>query len=398
LCEAEVNLPWETTGQYIRSGHRNPEEFQPESLRTIVLSKDEGIKAVIGKPKGKETMEVLSYLFDVSKGWTLDKAKAWFEKHHKNEIAREHFSALLPFKILEKIVDKPLRIRGIAMTAGMSRNFNIYTSEELQSFANKLVSAPIYVEHVAVPNAVGKIMKTEWDGQNLWYEAEIYDEETAEKIRKGLIRHVSVGADYETINILDGKIPRGLHNAELSLVAVPGIPETSIQIVEKLHGKEQVFEPIIAGEYILGFYQAASAFLPEHFTTIWLDRQNGILAVIGKLRDQPEIERVQAIFFAKEKMWDQTKIRDWLSLHPDYMTAVSTQKSLGKGFVSESLVKHSAEPVLPVNEVINLMESVLPSPIIQRGWSFGPQRMCQELRRIILKLHKLRESHGCDRE
>jgi hypothetical protein len=32
-----------------------------------------------------------------------------------------------------------LRIRGVAMTAGMSRNFNIYTPEELQTFAGKFV-------------------------------------------------------------------------------------------------------------------------------------------------------------------------------------------------------------------------------------------------------------------
>jgi 5-methylcytosine-specific restriction endonuclease McrA len=49
LCEADVNLPWEITDQHIRSGHRSPEEFQPNSLRTIVLSEDEGIKAVAGK-------------------------------------------------------------------------------------------------------------------------------------------------------------------------------------------------------------------------------------------------------------------------------------------------------------------------------------------------------------
>ena len=140
----------------------------------------------------------------------------------------------MPFKVLEKIVDKPLRIKGVAITAGMSRNFNIYTPEELQAFAQKLVSAPVYIEHIAVPNAVGKVTKTEWDGTNLWYEAEIYDEETAQKIRKGLIQHVSVGADYETLDVLDGKVPHGLHNAELSLVAVPGIPDTTVQILEKL--------------------------------------------------------------------------------------------------------------------------------------------------------------------
>ena len=97
-----------------------------------------------------------------------------------------------------------MRIRGVAMTAGMSRNFNIYTPEELQAFASKLVDAPVYIEHVTTANSVGKVAKTEWDGQRLWYEAEIYDDETAEKIRKGLIRHVSVGVDYETIDIIDG--------------------------------------------------------------------------------------------------------------------------------------------------------------------------------------------------
>ena len=47
--------------------------------------------------------------------------------------ALEHFSAVLPFSVVEKIVDKPLRIRGVAMAVGMSRNFNVYTPEELQA-------------------------------------------------------------------------------------------------------------------------------------------------------------------------------------------------------------------------------------------------------------------------
>lgn len=226
-------MPWEETNEYIRSGHRSPEDFQEGSLRTMTIDAEKGIKAVIGKPVGKDTTEVQSYLFAKDKDWTLEKAKAWFEEHRESKV-KEHVSAILPFKVLEKIVDKPLRIRGIAITAGMSRNFNIYTPEELQAFTSKLVAAPVYIEHVAVPNAVGKVTKTEWDEQNLWYEAEIYDDEVAAKIRKGLIQHVSVGADYETLDILDGQVPHGLHNAELSLVAVPGIPETNVQVLEKL--------------------------------------------------------------------------------------------------------------------------------------------------------------------
>jgi hypothetical protein len=541
-------LPWEITDQYIRSGHRSPEEFEQNSLRTITLSEDNGIKAVVGKLKGEERMAVQSYLFEIAKGWTLEKAKKWFEKHQKNE-------APLAIKVLEKIVDKPLRIRGIALRTGMSRNLNIYTPEELQALAQKLVSAPVYVEHVAVPNAVGKIVKAEWDGANLWYEAEIYDDEIAEKIRKGLIGHVSVGADYETIDIVDGKIPHGLHNAELSLVAVPGIPETNIQILEKLSVKEQEFEPIISGEYILGFCQDISAFLPEHFSTVWLDKENGILALIGRLRAEPETQRVQSIFFAKEKMWDIGKIRDWLLLHPHYMapagasaplqtplkerekmvgkrvlervwtrkyinalpdsafaivykengkvirkfphhTAEGTidlphlrnanarlpqseipaaykqqamkhlathKKKLGigasveeeklleqegedktantdfevsleptmdeliasvedvigeiedainalasrierleKGFagktisevkVAEGFVKNS-KAMIPVEEAISMIQKVLPSPMVERSWGLGPQRLCQELRGVILSLRRRVKSDG----
>jgi hypothetical protein len=353
-------MPWENTEKYIRSGHRDAEEFQEVTLKTITLNEEEGIKAVVGKPKGKDTMEVVSYLFEKDKGWTLEKAKTWFEKHHAP--AKEHVYAVLPFTITEKIMEKPLRIRGVAMTAGMSRNFNIYTPDELQTFAGKLVDAPVYVEHVTTANSVGKVAKTEWDGQRLWYEAEVYDDETAEKIRKGLIRHVSVGADYETIDIVDGKIPHGLCNAEISLVAVPGISETNIQIVEALHVKEQGAEPIVAGEYVLGFYQDASAFVPEHFSTVWLDRENGILAIMGKPRQQPEAQRTQAIFFSKEKMWDQIKIQDWLALHPNYMVSAQTQSA-----VSESLLKKPTEPAIPIGEAMNLIEAVLPSPIIQRS-------------------------------
>ena len=295
-----------------------------------MISEEEGIKAVVGKLKGEDKTTVQSYLFDKAKGWDLEKAKAWFEKHHES-LVKEHISVILPFQVLEKIVDKPLRIRGIAITSGMSRNFNVYTPEELQNFANKLVSAPVYVEHVAVPNAIGKVTKTEWDGQNLWYEAEVYDDETAEKIRKGLIQHVSVGADYETLDVLDGKVPHGLHNAELSLVAVPGIPETNIQVMEKLQTANQ----------------QTQLKEPEH-------SENG--------KSQPEMAPVN-----EEK---------------------ALQSNEENSDLAESLLKEPpiSERVIPVKEAVSLIQSVLPSPVVERSWSFGPQRLCQELRGVIRKL------------
>jgi hypothetical protein len=154
-------MPWENGEEIIRSGHKNPETFQQDTLKTVTLSEEEGIQAIVGKPNGKDTMEIVSYLFLKTKGWTLPKAQEWFLQHQNG--TREKFYAVLPFEIKEKIVEKPLRIRGIALTAGMSRNFNFYTPEELQAFESKLVDVPLYVEHVAVPNAVGKVSKAEWD-------------------------------------------------------------------------------------------------------------------------------------------------------------------------------------------------------------------------------------------
>ena len=118
---------------------------------------------------------------------------------------REHVASLLPFTVLEAMSGKPLSIKGVAMCSGMSRNHNIYTSEELHAFTSKLANSPVYIEHVAVPNAIGKVTKTDWDGHNLLYEAEIYDEPTAEKIRKGIVQHVSIGADYEAVDLVMAK-------------------------------------------------------------------------------------------------------------------------------------------------------------------------------------------------
>jgi len=331
---------------------------------------------------------------------------------------REHFSAVLPFRVAEKIVDKPCKIRGIAMTAGMSRNRNVYTAEELQAFAPKLVGAPIYMEHVSAVNAVGKVTKTEWIAPNLWYEAEVYDDQVAEQIRKGLIQHVSVGADYDALDVVDAAVPHGLHDAELSLVAVPGIPEANIQVLERLreslaskglktvqmaygdlpsdftafkvrfhvnssnpcercaalNGKEFIYgaepelplhencqcgyefverlrvrreqvDPLVAGEYYLGFYQDPASFLPEHFRTVWLDQANGVLAVMAKSKADPAKEVCQSILFLKSK-WQPNTVADWLVIHPDYSVPANGSASQAVQSGVESLKEEELKKLI----------------------------------------------------
>ena len=148
----------------------------------------------------------------------------------------EHVASLLPIRVVETALGKPLRIAGVAMAAGISRNFNVYTPDELQAFAEKLVGAPVYIEHVTASSAAGKAIKAFFDpvSRCVLYEAEIYDQAVADKIRNGLIQHVSVGADYTAVDLINAQVPHGLYNPELSLVAVPGVPETTIQVLESL--------------------------------------------------------------------------------------------------------------------------------------------------------------------
>jgi len=331
-----VKIPWETTDQYIRSGHRDPSDFEQDSLRTITLSEDEGIKAVVGKLKGEDKTTVQSYLFDKDK-WTLERAKAWFERHHR-EARHEHFCYVTP--ILEKIVDKPLKIRGVALTAGMSRNLNIYTPDELQNFASRLVGSPVYLEHVSAFDAIGKVTKAYWnpDSKMLSYEAEIYDDETAEKIRKGLIQHVSIGADYERIDILDGKVPHGLHNAELSLVAVPGIPETNVHIVEKLKAEKES-EPKLALHDLMKLVEQKFAEINKRLDEI--------------AKSKPQLAEAEQ----REPMPNGVK-----------------QKSLAEELLKST---HPSDPnLIDKREILRL----LPEERVVRSWSYGPRLLVHQLR------------------
>jgi len=227
-------LPWEETDQYIRSGHRNPDEFEEGTFRTIVISRERGIKAVVAKPRGGGGMRVVSYLFDKSKGWTLDEAKKWFEEHGGDGDRKLKMPGLW---VVERInPEKPLRVWGVAIKAGVSRNRNVYLEDELRKAAETLKGKPVYLEHVSAGNAVGRVVNAWWDPDEaaVFFEAEIYDEDVADRIRAGLIQRVSIGADYEVLD--DARIPRGLSFRELSLVAAPGVPETRLEVLERLKG------------------------------------------------------------------------------------------------------------------------------------------------------------------
>ena len=81
-------MPEETTEGYIRYRVHDSDHFHKKSFRTISLG--EGIKAVIGCPKGQvysagkcqNGTGIQSLLFDRNR-YTVESAKTWIKKHPK---------------------------------------------------------------------------------------------------------------------------------------------------------------------------------------------------------------------------------------------------------------------------------------------------------------------------
>jgi hypothetical protein len=343
----------------------------------------------------------------------------------------EHVASLLPFKILEAVIDKPLRIAGVAMAAGLSRNFNLYTIEELEAFAPLLVGAPVYIEHVAVDCAAGKVTNCTYDpvSRCLLYEAEIYDPVIVEKIRNGLIQHVSVGADYDALDVVDAKIPHGLSHPELSLVAIPGIPETNIQVLEHLResfvgAKGVVKEAVREGDTVFCVFCNSPA---DYFVSICekcfgelvpeiphsLDSKDGAkekdlhAAEVEKM-DEKEIDKIAEKVALKVGDLNSLKVERLKTELLDAQNKVleaegkvkfaqdSRDEANGKLSAANRTVEYlkklmpgvdllSNPPVLmPVAEHIAVLEKHLPSVMAERS-SMGLQRQAQEMRRSILQ-------------
>ncbi|NIR15992.1 MAG: hypothetical protein GWN86_19530 [Desulfobacterales bacterium] len=76
----------------------------------------------------------------------LEKVKAWL-KEHQTQRGCEHFNVLMPFHVMRKMTDEPLKIRGVASIAGIDKNMHIITKDEMRKFARK------HACHIRVKNA-----------------------------------------------------------------------------------------------------------------------------------------------------------------------------------------------------------------------------------------------------
>lgn len=135
------------------------------------------------------------------------------------------------------MVANKIKVSGIAVTEGTSRNNIKYTSSELNKFAPTLNGRPIIKDHEATTdNVIGKVKegKSIDGGQRVMFEGWVKEDGTGivEKIKDGRISEVSIGAMCEKLvresEDSDVLVAKGMTAMELSTTPTPGVKGTSI--------------------------------------------------------------------------------------------------------------------------------------------------------------------------
>jgi hypothetical protein len=385
-------LPWDQTENYIRSGHRKPEDFDPETLKTITLSEEEGIKAITAKPWNSQSTEVISYLFSKEKDWTTEKAQQWF-KEHENK-AKESFSWT---GTIRNIPETGNLIRGKALHPIRTLHPNEwpeireYLKEELEKSAHTLAGTPLIIDHNKPIN--GKVLGAEYEDGAIEYIAQLDDPAITSQIADGTIKHCSVEFEWKTLEKLNGHAPRGIKFTGLSLLKdyPPGDPQTTVElweaIIDKLKESKAKEQTSPQQQFIYYPIREPSAFMKEHFSSVWIDQTNGIQGIYGLLREKPENPQPMALLFMKDKGWTTEKMEEWLSNHPQYTQTQTEQppteppqpETVPTKPLEEAIIT-SSEPqpsdLIPKKEILSL----LPEDWIVRAWSIGPQLLVRQLR------------------
>ncbi|MEM4165317.1 MAG: hypothetical protein QXJ86_05695 [Nitrososphaerales archaeon] len=237
-------MQWEETENYIRSGHRDPSEFQSDSFRTIDIDAEKGVKAVVGKPKNSDKMEIQSYLFSKDKGWTLEKAKEWFEQHKDQSAIQgaERFRwAEGVFKLVKESAEKGgAKIwRAKVLHVGKTRNDVVFSRDELVKAARSLSMRPLNINHPALggsnsrwlPYPDNAVVHAEFEDDAIEALLYISDPEVNKMIEAGEINAASVEWRALKEYQIDGLKPEGVVFPALALLTKdtpPGDPLASI--------------------------------------------------------------------------------------------------------------------------------------------------------------------------
>jgi len=303
----------ESKGTYIEDQEIKPEISGVDDYIEWQLLKDRTIMfhGRVNESICQEASKKLEYLGRISKKPI---------KVILNSVGGEVYHGMLVFDTIKELVNKGIEViceaRGLAASMGcillqagtkrLATEHTRFLIHEVSSFAwgkaseveeqseelkkvNEMLKKILAERTGKTPEEIEKI----WHKKDVWMSAE-------EALEFGLIDAIVKGEEPLQEAVVRGTL----------------LPLHAAALVEDI--KVEAMLPLTTGEYILGFHRDPYAFMPEHFSTHWLDRESGILAIVGRLRARPESRRMQSILFDKQN-WNETRIRDWFLLHPHYL-------------------------------------------------------------------------------
>ena len=262
---------WDETEEYIRSGHRETSEFQEDTFRTIDIDPEQGIKAVVAKPKGSDKMEIQTYLFSKSKGWTIEKAKKWFEQHKSvsgesektstEKVKGESFKwAEGVFKLVKESAEKDgAKIwKAKVLHAGTTRNNVTFTREELAKAARSLSMRPLNINHPTLggsdsrwlPYPENAVIHAEYEDDAIEAILYISDPHVNKMIEEGEINAVSVEWRALKEHPIDGLKPEGVVFPALALLTKDTPPGDPLASIVKAESVKRGFEKVWSRRYI----------------------------------------------------------------------------------------------------------------------------------------------------
>ena len=138
-------------------------------------------------------------------------------------------------------IDENAKISGVALIPRISRNENLYTKEELKRFDG--VTVPLNWEHNPEKTIGHATFRYNAETETVFYEGEITDP-NASLLAKNRLLYTSIEATPTSVkHVCNGvqdcfSMPYGLIPEGLALTETPGVPETSVSIIENYILKE----------------------------------------------------------------------------------------------------------------------------------------------------------------
>ncbi len=132
-------------------------------------------------------------------------------------------------------IDERAKIQGVALIPRISRNNNLYTKEELKRFDN--VTVPLNWEHDPGKQIGTATFHYNPSIETVYYEGEISDEGAASLARNKTLFTSIEAEPVKMQEICNGpndcfSMPFGLVPQGLALTETPGVPETTVGVIE----------------------------------------------------------------------------------------------------------------------------------------------------------------------